>query len=283
MPQHNLRIISNNLVDLSTTTITASSTLGGTSTTNLKNETKSSVWKATSNTATLTVNFGSATTIGGVALPYCSLSAAATINVSAYTGASGGGSLVYTTGTILACPAAMPAGDTPSANNFAYGTSRFGRAWFNENYSGILSLIIVISDATNIEVGKLVVGEYWTAYANTKFGLGTEFTDTTSVIRLDSGDTNTVSGYRYKKLSFELAWLLQSDRPAFRVILQRNGTKYPMFISLFPQVAQLGDTPTTEEYDLEHTHSIYGRMTQVSQLVYSVYTVHANTVEIEEV
>lgn len=282
MPQHNLRIIYNNLVDNTSTSLSASSTQGGTSVNNLKNETKSSVWRATGSSSTLTVNFGSSATIGGVILPYCSLSASATISVTAYSGSSGSGGVIYSTGTNLACPVTMhtePAG----ANNYAYGTSRVGRAWFDQNYSGVGSLVIVLSDSTTIEVGKLVVGSYWTALCNTKFGLGTSFTDSTTIIRLDSGDTDVRSGYRYRKMSFEMAWLLKQDRPEFRGILQRNGTKYPMFVSLFPQVPQHGDAPTSEELDLEHTHCIYGRMTQVSDLTNSTYTVHANSVELEEV
>ena len=283
MPQHNLRIIYENLIDDPSTSLSASSTQGGTSVNNLKNETKSSVWRATGNSATLTINFSGAKTIGGIALPYSSMSSTSTINVSAYSGASGGGSLIYSTGTIFACPVSMHTSSEASANDYAYGTSRTARAWFNQNYSGISSLVIVLSNTTTLEVGKLVVGAYWTAVCNTKFGLGTEFGDTSTVTRLDSGDTIVRSGFRYRKMSFEMAWLLKQDRPELRRILQRNGVKYPMFVSLFPQVAQHGTAPTDEEYDLEHTHCIYGRLTQISQLVNSTYTVHANSVEIEEV
>lgn len=285
MPQNNLRVIYENLVDATATSISASTTFGGTSVNNLKNDTKSSVWKATGISGTLTIDFGSTKTVGGVIAPYCSLSSTATIRVVAWSGANGTGSTIYDTGTISACPVTMPSDIVATANNFAYGTSRVARAWFDTNYAGVRSVVITFTDTggSNIELGKLIIGAYWSAVCNTKFGLGTEFADMTVITRLDSGDANVASGPRYRKMSFEMAWLLQQDRPEFRRILQRNGTKTPMFVSLFPQIAQVGEAPTVEEYDLEHTHCIYGRMSQISQLINSTFTVHANSVELEEV
>lgn len=300
MPQHNLRIIYNNLVDNTAYTITGST--GSTGATNLRNDTKSSVWRSgthsnTSVKGNIVLSFTSQS-IGGVVIPYCNLTENANIRVRAYTGTAptlGGtvdspsvttpGTLVYDTGTIAACPVTMHTSTNAGANNYAYGTSRIARAWFDRNYT-CTSVLIEITDTNSdqfVEIGKLIVGSYWSAVCNTKFGLGTKFADMTTMVRLDSGDTNIVSGPRYRVLSFEPNFLLDQDRPEFRKILQRNGSRIPMFVSLFPQIAQVGATPTSEEYDLEYTHAVYGRQTEISQLINSNYTVHSISLEIEEV
>lgn len=138
MAANNLRIIRKNLTDLSTTTITASSTASAATTTaNLKKDSKSQVWRSVCNIAgttngivtsvspitikaNLIITFPSSNIIGGVILPFCNLGPSATIRVRAYTGTAptttvtttalptitAAGTLVTNgdTGTVLACP-----------------------------------------------------------------------------------------------------------------------------------------------------------------------------------
>ena len=85
MAVNNLRVIYQNLADLSTTSITASTTANATTTpaSNLQKDAKSLIWRSTSTSATLTVAFASAQKVRGVVLPFTNLTATATINVTA--------------------------------------------------------------------------------------------------------------------------------------------------------------------------------------------------------
>lgn len=78
----NLRIIYDNIAD--TATITATSTSGSLSTSNLKKDIKGLVHRSIGNSVTYTLVWASARTIGGVALPATNLSATATIEVRLY-------------------------------------------------------------------------------------------------------------------------------------------------------------------------------------------------------
>lgn len=97
MAKNNLRVVYQNLVDLATTTITASSTQSATtSTANLKKDAKGSVWRSATKTAGtgtaikayLLVDFGSTTSaadMNSIILPYTNLnSSTATIKVYGY-------------------------------------------------------------------------------------------------------------------------------------------------------------------------------------------------------
>jgi len=74
-----LRIISDNAVDRAA--LTASSTAGALVVANLKTDKKSDVWRATGAAARLTLAWPAPEAIGGVALPFCDLSPAATWRV----------------------------------------------------------------------------------------------------------------------------------------------------------------------------------------------------------
>ena len=301
MPQHNLRVISRNLVDETATSLTGSSSqTANTSVANLQNDTKSSIWRTGTHSnssvkANLVLSFSS-TQVGGVAIPYSNLSSSCTIRVRAYTGTAptlGGtvdtptvstpGTLVYDTGVISGCP--VDTYTTPNVNNWAFLTSRNVRAWFPTNVTctSILIEILDTNTAQYVEIGKVVVGAYWSATYNTQFGLGIGMEDNTTKARLQSGDLSKVLGTRYRTMNFDMKYLSAEDRKGLRQILERNGTSIPMFVSLFPQIAQAGETPSSEEYDLEHTYSIYGVQSQMQRLINSNYTLYSNSLELEEV
>jgi hypothetical protein len=75
----NMRIISDNAADRAT--LTASSTAGALSVTNLQTDVKSDVWRAIGTSARLTATWAALETIQGVALPFCNLSPTALMRV----------------------------------------------------------------------------------------------------------------------------------------------------------------------------------------------------------
>lgn len=277
MAVNNLRVIYQNLADLSTTTITASTTAGVTSVANLQKDAKSLIWRSTTTSATLTVAFGSSKVVRGVILPFTNLTSTATISVTVV-GGSG-----YTTGNVLACPykqtdlwdsSYLPQG----ANSYAYGSGTYARVWFPAQQT-CTGLSIVITDTNNtagyVEASRLVVGDYWSPQYNTSFGLMAAPKSLSANMRTESGDLVTNRGIQYNTMSFDLTWLTPTDRAIFTKIMKANGINKGLLISLFPDAS--------EDYDKEQTFQIYGKLTQVPDLTHPMFSMYSSKVEIEEI
>lgn len=296
MAANNLRIIYQNIVD--TATITASSTAGVTSVSNLQKDTKSLVWRSqtsstTSVKANLVLSFTSST-IGGVVLPFCNLTSAATIRVRGYTGApptlggtvdaptvSASGTLVFDTGNILAAPypslnlwnsRAIAVG----ANMYSYGGGTCARVWFTK--ATCTSVVIEIID-TNInkyvEVSRVVIGDYWSPKYNTQFGLSTTQKDLSTNERTESGDLATNRGTTYSSINFDISWLVSADRLELLRIFKGSGISSPLFISLFPD--------NSSDWSIEQAHQVYGKLSQLSAITHPIFGMYSSQIDIEEV
>lgn len=311
MAANNLRIIYQNIVDLSTTNIVASSTASAsTPATNLAVNTKSQVWRSGSVTtaadpvsgfytakANLIVSLVSSN-IGGIVLPFCNLSSLATIRVRGYTGTaptlSGTvdlptvattGTLKFDTGTVLACPyqvlglwnwGSLPLG----VNSYSYGGGTYGRVWIPlRSQAACTSLLIEIVDPNNstpyIELSRLVIGSYWSPQYNTSYGLSSNTTDLSNHERSESGDLITNRGIRFRSMKFDLNWLTASDRLEFSRILRGNGLPKPLLISLFPD--------NSTDYDKEQAHQMYGKLSQFSDVVNPILDLYSTSIDIEEI
>ena len=275
MAANNLRVIYQNRAD--TATITASSTAGGTSTSNLQKDAKSLVWRATGTTATLTVSFGASKVLRGIVLPFTNLTSTATITATVV-GGSG-----YSTGAVLACPyqvtdnwdsTYLPAG----ANSYSYGGGTYARVWFAaaETCTGVT---ITITDSANpsgyIEASRLVLGDYWSPQYNTSFGLTSAPKDLSTNARTESGDLVTTRGIRYNSMRFDLTWLDPSDRAILTKILKANGVGKPLLVSLFPDC--------TEDFNKEQTYQIFGKLSQLSDINHPMFGIYSSSIDIEEI
>lgn len=308
MAANNLRIIYQNAADTSTTTITASSTASAsTPTTNLKLDPKSQVWRSGSVTtaasngvytakANLVVVFAASTVVGGIVLPFCNLSSIATIRVRGYTGTAPvmlgtvdtptvttAGTLVFDTGTILACPyqplGLWDWGTQPlGVNSYSYGGGTYARAWVPSKPS-CTSLLIEIVDTANyspyIEASRIIIGNYWSPKYNTSFGLSNTYQDLSSNSRSESGDLISNRGVIYNSLSFDLTYLTPADRLEMSRILKGNGISKPLLISLFPDNA--------DDYAKEQAHQIYGKLSQLSGIQHTMFDIYGTQIEIEEI
>lgn len=311
MSSNNLRIIYNNILDLSTTTITTSSVASVTATpvSNLKLDSKSQVWRSASTGVLNTDNSGlytvranlvvtlTSSIIGGVILPFCNLSSAAKIRVRGYTGtaptpgaagtntptATAAGTLVFDSTQILACPyqtfglwnwGAVPLG----VNSYSYGGGTYARAWVPSQLA-CTSLLIEIEDTQNssayIEVSRIIAGAYWSPKYNTSFGLSTGSQDLSQHERSESGDLITNRGIRYRNMKFDLTWLPPADRLEFTRILRGNGLPRPLFISLFPN--------NSDDYEKEQAHQIYGKLSQLSDITHPIFEMYSTSIDIEEI
>lgn len=310
MARNNLRIIYQNLADSSNTTISASSTASGsTSTANLKKDTKSLVWRAancsslTNVRANLLVDLGSSQLVGGVVLPFTNLSPNAQIRVvlhstlPAFTGSGDSasitnGTVVYNSGFILASPyqvlglwnwGAIPLG----VNSYSYGGGSYARAWFPSIYNARWITIEIIDnrDGTGIsslfvEASRLVIGSYWSPKFNTSFGLATQMKDLSTHARTESGDMITNIGTKFNSMNFDLKWLDPSDRLEFTRIIKGGGTPRPLLISLFPHL--VGDTVDVD-YEKEQSHQIYGKLADLGAVTNHIVNMYSTTVNIEEI
>lgn len=306
MASNNLRIIYENLVDSTSTTITPSSTASSQVTAaNLKLDTKALIWRSatTSNTndarANLIVSFDQSRPISGVILPFCNLSSSATIRVRGYTGTvpthtgtvnaptfdTSGATMVFDSGTIAACPyqplglwnwGAYPLG----VNSYSYGGGTYGRLWIPNGYQvPCSSLTIEIIDTANssqyIEASRLIIGYHWSPKYNTTLGLSNSIKDSSSHVRSESGNLLTNRGTSYNTINFNLQWLTPADRLELMRILKGNGLAKPLFISLFPD--------NVDDWAKEQTHQIYGKLSSLPGISHPVYEMYSSTIDIEEI
>ena len=271
MAANNLRIIYKNLVD--TATVTASTTAGVTSVANLKLDTKSLVWRSTSNTATLTVALAASSTIGGIVLPFTNLTSTASINITLSNG--------YTTGEVLCSPYSGtelwdPNSIPVGTSAYSYGGGTCARVWFPKQ-SDITSITITISDTplSYIEVSRLIVGNYWSPTYNTSYGLSTQVQDLSTNQRNEAGDLITNRGTISSSMSFDFSYLNSADRVQLISLLKNNGMYRPIFVSLFPD--------NLDDWTKEQGHQIYGKLSQLSAITHPVMGLYSSSISIEEV
>lgn len=301
MSTNNLRVISQNLVDYSSTTIQASSSATAGPVANLTKDAKSLVWRSQSASTTnvivkLVVQFSSSI-VGGIVLPFTNLTSTATIRVRGYTGdpviltgsvdapiATAYGTEIFDTGSSLASPYQTPDvwnGPTvvTGVNSYAYGGGVYGRIWIPINMQlACTSVLIEINDINPdkyIEISRLIIGPYWSPRFNTSFGLTNTLADLSTQSRTMSGDLVTNRSTRHSTMSFDLKWLDPADRRIFSSLLKHNGLARPMLISLFPN--------NTEDHYREKDHQIYGKLMQLPGIQQNIVDMYSSQIEIEEI
>lgn len=275
----NLRIVYNNSTDTSTL-LTASGVVTGFPVTNLKSDSKGIVYRSSGKSTTLTLNWSTAQQIDSVLIPFCNFSPNATIRVRFYTEITDT-TAVVDSGLKAASPysSAVPwnwEGSVSSTSRYSYGGGTSARYWHSEPVS-CKKVVISIADSLNtdpyIELSRLVIGKYWSPTYNTKFGLQVNYTDTSTHSRTESGNLLTDNKAIYKGITFDLEWLTPTDRTNFVTMLKTNGTRRPLFISIFPEDA---------DPEKENLYQIYGKLNAVPGLSHPMFTVYTTQVTVEE-
>ena len=273
----NLRIIYDNAADRAV--LTASSQVGELGVANLKTDEKCEILRAAGTALTITATLPIGEIVGGVALPFCNLSAAATIRVRAYA-EPGDAAPVVDTGAVLACAysplGAFAWGATRLAvNAFSYGGGTYARAWFNRTTAR--HFIIDLDDPNNragqIEVARLVMGNYWSPENNASYGAGVTPVDTSEQYRTAGNSQQVSRGAQYRKLAFPLDCMTPIDRANLWRIVRGNGLSQPVFISLLPDNA---------DPELEQAHQVYGRLSSLAAITIPRFEAYATTFDIEE-
>jgi hypothetical protein len=190
-------------------------------------------------------------------------------------------SYAYDSGYVLACPA--PAitlrGFTAAqaASAWAFGGGATARHWMPTAQQAY-GLAIDIVDASNaagyIEAAFLVAGAYWESATNFDYGASAQLIDSTKNSRSDAGDLISDAGTVSKKVSIPLSKLSPTDRAALWSILRSGGTRYPVFLSMFPGSSDLA---------LERDHQVYGKLVQLPAMALPFYNIASATVEVESI
>jgi hypothetical protein len=140
------------------------------------------------------------------------------------------------------------------------------------------SLVITNPDpipAHYIEIGKIVLGNYWSPKYNTSYGLGQGLIDMSSNVRTEDGGLVTLPGNTYNTLSFDLKYMDPSDRNVFNKLIRYSTSRKPIWISLFPD--------NTADYLKEQQYQIYGKLKSIPGLEHPMFDIYSSQIEIEEI
>jgi hypothetical protein len=310
MASNNLRVIYQNIVDMTGSTIAASSVASSTNTpiANTQSDLKSRVWRtagASTNTcnAAFVVTVSNAITISAVVLAFCNLSSVATIRVRGFTGTTPtlgatvdtaptvtttGATTIFDTnnlGTYLAAPY-QAAGDWNWGSNpgssTAYSNTRvYGRIWIPDAYINMActSFVVEIND-TNcpdrfIEVSRIIMGSYWFPKYNTSYGLSATIKDMSTTSRTEAGDLVTFVAPYYNTLSLDLKYLTKDDRTTLFKIIKAAGIRRAFYINLFPN--------NSDDWGKEQTYQCYGKLVTIPGLTHDMFDIYSSQIEIEEI
>lgn len=309
MAQNNLRIIYQNIADVSTIT-TSSVAGGGTPVSNLTKDPKSLVFRTTSSGTTaiklnIVMTFTSKTLGGpssgiGLILMNTNLSSAATIRVRGFTGtaptpgtgtnptATTAGVLVFDSTTVLANPYQGTGFSNWNTDDYYTVTSAtntyterkmYSRVWFPMITPVACTSILVEIIDTNInqyiEASRVIFGNYWSPKYNTSYGMSAGTKDLSSSNRTEAGDLITSNAPKYNTLTFDLKWLTATDRAILNKIVRLLGTQKPMFISLFPD--------NSSDWEKEQLYQLYGKIVQLAGIDHSIFEMYSSQLELEEV
>lgn len=272
-----IRILSNNAADRAT--LSASSTAGSLVVSNLLTDYKSEVYRSVGTTTTITATWVISEIISAVVLPFCNLTANATIRVKLYTN-TGDASPAYDSGNVLAgggfTTNVWDWGNTPlGVNAFSFLGAPYGRCYTTPTSCRKMEVIII--DAANpsgyVEAARLVCGAYYNPVNDAELDAKVEYPDHSINTRSDASDLITERGTRTKKLSFSLQNMTPADRNAIISVFKSNGVRRPMFVSLFSNDGDITN---------EQTYQIYGKMTQQNAITIAYWNAYATSIEIEE-
>lgn len=274
----NLRIVYDNAVTRNATMTASTSASASLGVSNLLTDIKSDVWRSTGTSATLTLTWAASQLIGCVALPFCNLTATATIRVRGYTNTADA-SPVIDSGVVIACAnAALGYWDWGSlplgVNAFSYGGGAYGRVWITpSSVKKIVIDIVNTSPATYIEASKLVVGGYWEATRNPD-AVSVQPTDSSTHYRNQAGDLLTDLGSSSRTLNINLVNMPPEDRARMYAMARVNGKTGPILISVFPN---------SDDPELEQAHQMWGKLSDINPISMPNYQLYATTLDIEEI
>ena len=314
MASNNLRIIYQNLIDFSGTgTIAVSSTAGVSSAAYLKYDYKALRWRSVAASTTTArsafiVTTSTASSIGGIILAFSNLSSSAKIRVRGYTGTTPtvntvtdattaptitttGATLQFDTspGGVSSGTVAAPYqgqgdwswGINTALSNAYYNKYVYARIWLTpaQQAFNCTSWVIEIEDTActdqYLEVGRIIMGKYWSPKYNTSYGLSATIKDLSTSERTEAGDLVTKEAPYFNTLSLELRYMDKNDRAELLKLYRTLGTRRPLFISVFPD--------NSDDWGKEGTYQLFGKFSTITGISHTMFDIYASQLDIEEV
>jgi hypothetical protein len=273
-----MRIVHDNAFDRATVSVNA--TQGSYIASNLKLDIKSLTWRSGSVNAEIYATWTVAENISAVILPFCNLSRTALMTIQLYSDVAGTNK-IYERVSIVAdastriMPKNLSAAQAVSAYELAAGACV--AVYLPAQYAA-KKMVIYIYDPQNaqgsIDVSRVIAGTYFEPQYGASYGLASTPVDSSKNTRSRAGDLISDAGTTSRKVSFTLGNLKPQDRAEIAKILLENGIRNPLWISLFPQSADL---------NLERDHQCYGKLTQSSAITLPFCNTFSAQVEIESV
>jgi hypothetical protein len=268
----NLSILYNNLVDVASSITSTSTLINDFPLTNVQNDIKTKVWRVIGNTVNIKLDWSSSQTITCVAIPISNLNSGATMRVRAYSNEEAT-QILYDTGyaEIMRSPQ-----NSVGINQYQYVSTSIAHMFISK-VTNARSLIIDISNTTTqgyIEISRILCGSTWTPKYNTNYGVNMGIISDSTQVRTHSGNLHTNRGVLNKTLTFDLNWLVSSDRDGLLLLLKKVGVKTPIFITIFPN---------HDNSDREQAYQIYGKLLNSPTISNPIYSVYATSLSIESV
>lgn len=190
-------------------------------------------------------------------------------------------SYAYDSGASSVCPAPAVTlrGFTAAqaAGAYAYGGGATARTWLPAALQAY-GLRLDISDAANLqgylESSTVVAGPYWESATNFDYGASAQPIDSSKSDRNDAGDLISDPGTLSFKLNIPMSKLAPADRTALWGILRSSGSRYPVFVSMFPGSSDLA---------LERDHQVFGKLVQLPAMSLPFFNIASATVEVESI
>jgi hypothetical protein len=187
----------------------------------------------------------------------------------------------YDSGNFLCCPAPAVSlrGFTAAqaASAYAFGGGAAARHWMpaaKQAYGLAVDIVDVNNLQGYIEAAHLVAGPMWEAATNFDYNASSQLVDSSKNERNDAGDLITDAGTVSRKVSIPMSKLSPADRATLWGILRAGGSRYPTYLSMFPEDA---DTA------LERDHQVYGKLVQLPAMALPFFKLASATIEVDSI
>ena len=280
----NFRILLDDAATLAS--VSASSDLEGLPAQNVKTSEPTEVWRAVGNTASLTMTWTNPVDVGAVVLAWTNLTPFNSVKVQIFTEAAD--VLPIDTKTVVAGKTFEPylGAEGPGLGADGYVYSNWSSWFYVDTSSDLLEeqspsvksidvwfdghrvakkVVITIEDTSNtasIQVGRVLVGRYYTLARNPK-QVSFQIMDKSLVSRTESGGVRREKKSLHRRLSTSFEQSSEADTLVF-LRLAKYGAGHLVFISLFPTttsvfqqahsfVAVLSESPSFSHTFLQRT------------------------------
>lgn len=247
--------------------------------TNLQTQPRAAVMRTTSTAdQQVKLTWPAAKLLSAVALVRHNLSSAATWRIQVYSDAAWT-TLIYDSGAVLAAPG-------KALGDLAWGLDPLGASVFtgwSYAFSSLYfapvaaqSVKITLSDTGNaagyLEASRLFVGAHIEPQYTVSYGVKLGWKENTVTTRTDGGSLRSDPTLPYRTLSFNLDWIVESDRAVLLDALRQVGKRQDLWVTIFPGVGGAK----------ERDYSMTAKVVNSPDLAHPSYGTYAAQFDLEE-